>query len=118
MDDANTSKLGYLESRARSRLQLKLDPENQIPLQDYAIDSLESFLKATPRRDARLKVGRDLTLAILSLGASSWTPATWTAKDLFLVRDPTVPIPQPYFRHASLRESLGSNEPRSAAVQT
>lgn len=117
-DNVNTSKLGYLESRVRSRLHLNLDPENQIPLQGYEINSLESFLKATPRRDARLKVGRDLTLAILSLGASSWTPASWTAKDLFLVRDPAVPFPQPYFRHASLRDSLGSNESRSAATQT
>ncbi|KAG6358600.1 hypothetical protein INS49_012118 [Diaporthe citri] len=117
-DDTNTSKLGYLESRARNRILLELDPENQIPLQDYEINSLESFLKATPRRDARLKVGRDLALAILSLGASSWTPATWTAKDLFLVRDPEVPVPQPYFRHASLRDSLESNDPRSTSTQT
>lgn len=117
-DDANTSKLGYLESRAKSRLLLNLDPENQIPLQDYEINTLESFLSATPRRDARLKVGRDLILAILGLGASSWTPATWTAKDLLFVRDPAVPIPQPYFRHASLRHSLRRSDPRSAAAQT
>lgn len=117
-DDANASKLGYLESRARSKLLLNLDPENQVSLQNYEIDSLESFLKATPRRDARLKVGRDLALAILSLGNSSWVPTTWTSKDLFLVRDPACLIPQPYFSHASLRDSLSNDEPRLTATQT
>jgi hypothetical protein len=97
---------------------LNLDPADQIPLQGYRIESLEAFVKATPRRDARLKVGCDLVLAILSLGTSSWIPATWTAKDLFLVRDPGVPLPKPYFNHASLRVTLSKKEPRSTAKQT
>ncbi|KAJ0120192.1 hypothetical protein J7T55_001048 [Diaporthe amygdali] len=94
------------------------NPENQLPLQGYKIESFEAFVRATPRRDARLKVGRDLILAILSLGTSSWVPASWTAKDLFLIRDPTAPVPRPYFNHTSLRQSLSSNESRSTAKQT
>lgn len=116
--DANIVRIGYLESKTRSRLLLNLDPENQVLLQDYKMESIEAFVKATPRRDARLKLGCDLALAILSLGTSSWIPATWTAKDLFLIRDPAVPILRPYFSHASLRDSLNGNEPRSTATQT
>lgn len=118
IDSINISNLGYLECKSRIRLLLNLDPENQLPLQGYKIESFEAFVRATPRRDARLKVGRDLVLAILSLGTSSWVPASWTAKDLFLIRDPTAPVPMPYFNHTSLRQSLSSNESRSTAKQT
>lgn len=117
-NDAKHSQVGFLESRARSRLLLNLDPENQMLLQWYRIESLEAFVKATPRRDARLKVGCDLVHAILSLGTSSWIPATWSAKDLFLVRDTDISLPKPYFSHISLRDTLSRNESRSAAKQT
>lgn len=117
-DVASAFKLGYLESRARTKILLNLDPEDQVPLQSFETESLEIFVKDTARRDARLKVGRDLVLSILGLGTSCWTPATWTAKDVFLVRDPAAPIPQPYFRHACLRDSLCSKKPRSPAIQT
>lgn len=120
-DNLDTSKLGYLESKARSKLVLNLDPMDQIFLQGYKIESLEAFVKATPRRDTRLKVGCDLILAILSLGNSSWIPDSWTAKDLFVVRDPALPssVPQPFFNHPWLRDSLSNKkEPRSTAVQT
>lgn len=116
--DASNFELGFLESSARSRLLLNLDPENQMPLQGYRIESLDTFVKATPRRDARLKVGCDLVHVILSLGTSSWIPDTWSAKDLFLVRDPDIPLPKPYFSHVSLRDTLSRNESRSAAKQT
>lgn len=117
-DDATSTKIGYLESETRSRVLFNLDPEDQMSLQNYNIESLEAFMQATPRRDARLKIGCDLAFAILSLGTSTWIPTTWTAKDLFLVKDPAVSLPKPYFKHPWLRELLSSNEPRSPATQT
>jgi hypothetical protein len=117
-DNALDLKLGFLETRASGRLLLNLDPENQISLQDYQFESLEAFLKATPRRDARLKVGCELAHAVLSLGTSSWIPATWAARDLFLVRDPQAPLPKPYFKHLSLRATLSDKGLRSTSKQT
>lgn len=118
IDDVNIPKLGYLVSKARSRLLLNPDPENQVLLQSYKVESLETFVKATPRRDARLKVGCDLAFAILGLGTSPWIPASWTAEDLLIIRDPAASIPKPYFNHASLRSSLSNKETRSSAMQT
>lgn len=96
-------------------LHLNLDPTDQASIQQYKFETIEDFLKATPRRDIRIKVGYDLALAIVILGGSPWVPLTWNKKDLFLVTDPSNPVPQPYLNHDSLRQILAVAQEGSAA---
>lgn len=110
--------LGYLESRSRPSLCLSLDPQDQVPLQRYKIQSFEDFINTTPRRDHRLRVGCAVVMTILNLGATNWVPTSWSAKDLFLVQDPTSDIPHPYFYHASLRSTLAEIQRKTTNTHT
>ncbi|KPM41489.1 hypothetical protein AK830_g5088 [Neonectria ditissima] len=83
-----------------------LDPPNQEQLQQWEAESLEAFLKSTPRRDTRLRVGLSMILTVLNLGASSWIPALWSKKELLLLRKSDTPVPLLYMSHSSVHSLL------------
>ncbi|KAF4443220.1 hypothetical protein F53441_11529 [Fusarium austroafricanum] len=109
------SSLGYFHETADNRLLVGLDPADQNIIQQHEIETIEHFLKTTPRRDIRIKVGYDLALAIVNLGGSPWVPRSWNKTDLFLVRNPTDPSPQPFLSHTSLKKTLVGEMQTSAA---
>ncbi|KAM0479356.1 hypothetical protein ACHAP7_005667 [Fusarium lateritium] len=107
--------VGYLQATTSTRLYLNLDPTDQTRIQQHKIETIEAFLKATPSRVTRIKVGFDLALVILMLGGSGWVPQTWNKTDLFLVRDAGNPAPQPFLNLHSLRQTLAVAQEGSAA---
>jgi hypothetical protein len=109
--------IGYLQPHDRSRLFLNLEPVNQATLQLYQYETVEAFLKATPRRDVRLQVGHALAKSVLYLGTSAWVPNRWSKSELLLLRDPDQRVPQPYFIHNSLRTTLSNNKNESSSTQ-
>lgn len=100
--------LGYLESNMQNKLVLNLDPTDQDLFPYFSFETFEAFLSSTPRRDTRIKVGHTLALVVVSLGGSSWIPESWSKSDVFLLQDPSIPVPQPYLSHSSLRKTLVS----------
>jgi hypothetical protein len=79
-----------------SRAVLHVDPENQTDLRSCKMEDFETFLRTTPRRATRLRVGLTIALNILNLGLTPLLPARWTNKQVFIFHDPGNPVPQPY----------------------
>lgn len=114
---SSAASLGVLTA-SQGGLMLTHDPQDQRALQSLEFVRIDTFIQTTPRRDIRLRVGCALVLAVLNLGATSWVPTSWTAEDVFLVRVPTSAVPQPYFNHASLRNTLKGPQSYSPFEQT
>jgi hypothetical protein len=70
------------------------------------VETLDEFMEATPRRDARLKLGLSITWNILKLGPS-WIPESWHKSSLVLLRTSEL-LPNPYISHQSIHKILKS----------
>ncbi|KAK4219484.1 hypothetical protein QBC37DRAFT_136580 [Rhypophila decipiens] len=95
-----------LPSVGASRVVFHLDPADQTALHDYKIEDLETYIRMTPRRDARIRLGLSIVLNMLNLGKTPLIPSLWRKDDVFIYRHSTDgSISQPYLKSPELPQS-------------
>ncbi|KAJ4205895.1 hypothetical protein NW759_014372 [Fusarium solani] len=101
---------GFLRAGHETRIVLQLgaapvrDPRHFI--QNFRVESLESYLDATPQRNRRLQVGLQLVQTVLMLGVTPWVPEKCTRMEVLLIRDLDSTDPTPYISHESVRNTF------------
>ncbi|KAM7215820.1 hypothetical protein V8F06_008761 [Rhypophila decipiens] len=96
------------------RVVFHLDPADQTALHDFRIQDLETYIRTTPRREARIRLGLSIVLNALNLGKTPLIPSLWRKDDVFVYRhknadDDSSNISQPYIMKKSSSFDITSN---------